>query len=69
LLWEGEVAAVVVALVRLVGRAVAGILAVPAQLIKASKAAMELVLEAAEPVLLRQILVLVVPVELENIIP
>ena len=61
--------AAVAALVRLVGRAVAGILAALAQLIKASKAVMELVLAAAEPVLLRQILVIVALVEPENLIP
>jgi hypothetical protein len=69
LLWEGEGEAGEAALARLVDRAVEGTLAALAQLIKASKVVMELVLVVVEPVLLRQILVIVALVEPENIIP
>jgi hypothetical protein len=57
------------ALAEQVGQAVEVTLAALVWMAKASKAAMELVLVVAEPVLLRQILVIVVLVELENIIP
>ena len=69
MLWEGEGEAGEAALARLVERAVEGTLAALAQLIKASKVVMELVLVVVEPVLLRQILVIVALVEPENIIP